>query len=218
MKGLGSLFSLIVLAALPLALAYLWLLIRKYRFNMLWFLCSLLGGILSVLITMLVQALLPDMYAGTIWELLKKIVLRTAVPEEGSRLIAMFLLIFLSGRWKRLGGPLDRIPAGAATGLICGMGFALFETVAYSISDIQVTLIRALTSSPLHAACGIRIGMGAVSLKNREAGSGLWNILLAVFIHAAYNFVIINPRVPLFMPLIIVLASTIASLVYIKAV
>lgn len=216
MRGLGSLFSLIILAALPIGLACLWLIIRKYKFTTVWFLCSLLAGFLSVGIAYFIQSLFPAMYMETIWDLLKKIVLQTAVPEEGSRLIAAFIFFALAKRWKRL-GPIETQSGGAAAGVIMGLGFALLETIAYSITNIQVTLLRAFTSSPLHAACGVRAGMGAVSFRQRRTASGIWNIVLAVLIHSAYNFSIVSPRAPAFLPIIIVLAGTISSLVYIRA-
>ncbi len=216
MRGLGSLFTLILLAALPTALAYLWLVIRKYQFNIIWFLCSLLAGVLSVLFAYLIQLLIPPITIGTIWGLLIKIIVQTTVPEELSRLLAAFLLMFLAKRWKRL-GPMEKNSDGAAAGLIMGLGFALFETAAYSISNIQITLLRAVTSSPLHGACGIRTGMAAVSFRNRRTSLGIWNMVLAVLIHTAYNFVILIPRTPLLFLILIIVVSTISSLMYIKA-
>ena len=216
MRGLGSLFTLILLAALPIVLAYLWLVIRKYQFNIIWFLCSLLAGIISVLIAWFIQMLIPAITAETMAGLLIKIIVQTTVPEELSRLLAAFLLIALSKRWKRL-NPIEKKSDGAAAGLIMGLGFVLFETAAYSISNIQITLLRAVTSAPLHAACGIRTGIGAVSFMNRKTASGIWNMVLAILIHTAYNFIILSPRTPLIFLILVVAVSTISSLMYIKA-
>lgn len=215
MNGIMSLFALILSAALPIVLAYLWLIMRKYRFNMIWFLCALLAGIISVLIVFCIQMIIPVFAVETTAELFLNIIIRTAVPEELSRFLVAFLIIALAKRWKRL-NPIETKSDGAAVGLVIALGFALFETAGYAMSNIQITFLRAVTTSPLHAACGIRIGMSAVSFRNHHTASGIWNALLAIFIHTAYNFIILNPGTPLVFLILITVTSIVSSLMYIK--
>ncbi|MDR2900863.1 MAG: PrsW family intramembrane metalloprotease [Treponema sp.] len=215
MNGIGSLLTLILLAALPIVLAYLWLVIRKYRFNMIWFLSALLAGILSVLITMCIQTIIPLFKIETLFALFLNIVARTALPEELSKFAMMFLLIALAKRWKRL-NPIETKSDGAATGLVIALGFALFETAAYSMSNMQLTFLRAITAAPIHAACGIRTGMSAVSFKTNHTTSGIWNIILALVIHTVYNYLVLNAGTPIIFLVLLVAVSVISSLRNIK--
>jgi RsiW-degrading membrane proteinase PrsW (M82 family) len=216
MNGVGPLLILILLAALPIVLAYLWLVIRKHQFNMIWFLCALLAGIISVSIALFIQGIIPVFNVETISDLFISIIVRTAIPEEASRLLVMFLFIILAKRWKYL-NPIETKSDGAAAGLVIAMGFALFETAGYSMSNIQLTFLRAVTTAPIHAACGIRTGMSAVSFYKKHAASGIWNLLLAILIHTAYNFIILNPGTPLIFLILLTAVSVISSLVNIKA-
>jgi RsiW-degrading membrane proteinase PrsW (M82 family) len=215
MNGIGSLLTLILLAALPILLAYLWLIIRKYTFNMIWFLSALLAGILSVLIALCIQGIIQSINVETIVGLFVNIILRTALPEELSKFLFMFLFIALSKKWKRL-NPIETKSDGAAAGLVLALGFALFETAGYSMLNIQLTFLRAVTAAPIHAACGIRTGMSAVSFRSHHPLSGIWNMLLAILIHTVYNFIILNPGTPLIFLILITVASVTSSLVNIK--
>jgi RsiW-degrading membrane proteinase PrsW (M82 family) len=212
---MGSLFTLIILAALPIALSCLWLIIRKYRFSLIWFLCALLAGILSVLIAFIMQWIIPSINGETRAALFTNIILRTAIPEETSKFLMMFLLIALSKKWNRL-NPIEEKQDGAAAGFIVALGFSLFETAGYSVSNLQLTFLRAITASPIHAACGIRAGMSAISFRNHQTAFGLWNIFLAVIIHTVYNFIILNSETPLIFLMLIVTVSTLSSLMHIK--
>jgi RsiW-degrading membrane proteinase PrsW (M82 family) len=214
MNGIALLLTLILLAALPIILAYLWLRIRKYQFNMIWFLCLLLAGVISVAIALVLQGIMPSITVETVTDLCISIIIRTAIPEEASKCIALFLFIALAKRWKRL-HPIETKSDGAAAGLILALGFALFETAGYAMSNLELTLLRAVTASPIHAACGIRIGMSAVSFKTHHISSGIMNMIAAVLIHTAYNFVIFNPDTPLIFVILIVSASLLSSLMHI---
>ncbi len=215
MNGIVPLFILILLSALPIVLAYLWLVIRRYRFSVIWFLCALLAGIISVLTAFCVQMMIPSFTVETIADVFLNIIVRTAVPEELSRFIAAFLFIIAAKRWKRL-SPIETKSDGAAAGLVIGLGFALFETAGYAMSNIEITFLRAVTASPIHAACGIRAGISAVSFCKHKSSPGLWNILLAILIHTAYNFIILNSETPLVFLILITAASLISSLMNIK--
>jgi RsiW-degrading membrane proteinase PrsW (M82 family) len=216
MNEFTSLLTLIFLAALPIVLAYLWLIIRKYRFNMIWFLCALLAGIISVSIALCIQGLVPSFIAETFVTLFINIIVRTALPEELSKLLMMFLFIALSKKWKRL-NLIETKSDGAAAGLVIGLGFALFETAGYSMLSLELPFLRAVTASPIHAACGIRTGMSAVAFHNRKPASGIWNIVLAILIHTVYNFIILNPGTPRIFLVLLITVSFISSLMHIKS-
>lgn len=139
--------------------------------------------------------------------------LQTAIPEELSKLLVLFMFIALSKRWKRL-NPIETKSDGAAAGLVAALGFALFETAGYSISNLQITFLRAVTAAPVHAACGIRTGMSTVAFRMHQTGSGIRNLLLAILIHTAYNFFVINRGTG--MIVLIVAVSVISSLMHIK--
>lgn len=215
MNGFLSLFTLILLAALPIVLAYFWLIIRKYRFSMIWFLCALLAGIISVSVAVCIQLIIPSITVETTADLFINIIVRTAIPEEAGKFITIFLFVLLAKRWKRL-HPIETISDGAAAGLIVACGFALFETAGYAMSNLQITFFRAISASLIHAACGIRIGMSVVLFRTHKTGSGIWNMLLAILIHTAYNFIILNPRTPFLFFILITAASVISSLIKIK--
>jgi RsiW-degrading membrane proteinase PrsW (M82 family) len=215
MNGIGSLFTLILLAALPIVLAYLWLIIRRYRFNMIWFLCALLAGIISVAIASCIQNFIPIFNVETLASLLISIIIKTALPEELSKFLLMFILIALAKKWKRI-NPIETNADGAAAGLIIALGFALFETAAYSVSNLQITFLRAVSAAPIHAACGIRTGMSAVSFRSGYTASGIWNIVLAIVIHTVYNFIILNPGTSVIFFILIIAVSVISSLMHIQ--
>lgn len=182
---------------------------------MIWFLCALLAGIISVLVAVCIQGIIPSTRLETAADLFFSIVVRTAVPEELSRLLIMFIFIALAKKWKRLGS-IETKSDGAASGLIIALGFALFETAGYSMSNMQVTFLRAVTASPIHAACGIRAGMSAVSFKNKKVMYGIWNIILAILIHTAYNFIVLSPGTPFVFLALLIAVSAISSLMNIK--
>jgi RsiW-degrading membrane proteinase PrsW (M82 family) len=215
MNGFGSLFILILLAALPIVLAYLWLVIRKYRFSLIWFLCALLAGIVSILIAFFIKGIIPAIIAETIAGLFLSIVVKTAIPEEASKFLLMFFFIAITKRWKRL-NPIESKSDGAAAGLVIACGFAFIETIGYSMSDINLTFLRAVTASPIHAVCGIRIGMSAVAFNSRYTASGIGNIILAILIHTIYNFIILHPGTPIIFLVLVVVISIISSLMQIK--
>ncbi len=162
-----------------------------------------------------IQMMIPSFTVETIADVFLNIIVRTAVPEELSRFIAAFLFIMTAKRWKRL-NPIETKSDGSAAGLVIGLGFALLETAGYAMSNIEITFLRAVTASPIHAACGIRIGMSAVSFCTHKNASGLWNMLLAILIHTVYNFIILNPETPLVFLVLIAAASLISSLMNIK--
>jgi RsiW-degrading membrane proteinase PrsW (M82 family) len=178
---------------------------------MIWFLCALLAGIISVSIALTIQRIIPAFKIETIADVFFNIIVRTAIPEEASKFIVMIFFIALSKRWKRL-IPIETKSDGAAAGFIIALGFAFFETAGYSLSQLDTAFFRAISAAPIHAACGIRIGIGASAFQHRKTGLGIWNIVLAILIHTVYNFIILNPQTPLVFLVLLIALSVISSL------
>ncbi|QQO09591.1 PrsW family glutamic-type intramembrane protease [Breznakiella homolactica] len=208
-NGFGSLILLLFLSALPVLVAYLWFSLRKYPYGILWFLCALLAGIVSLLIAAFLQGLFPVSSGTGFGSLLFRLFVKIALTEEGGRLLALAVFFIIGRRWPRIGSG-ESPSHGAATGLVAGLGFAFIENASYAAADIQVAVIRGLMAAPLHGGCGARVGMTAAALCSRRPGS-LKNFVLAVLIHGMYNFLIIHPGIPAFVPLIVSFASLISA-------
>ncbi|MDR0628866.1 MAG: PrsW family intramembrane metalloprotease [Treponema sp.] len=230
MAGLWILGLLLVIAALPVLLVYLWFRVRRFPMPSWWFLLSLLAGAFSLLIAALLQWLFfrtgvdtgggfsPRDGMGTFFF---TVFIRIALTEETGRVLALGLL-FRLGRSGKGGLPLSRSKdtgrtgsfeegtllqtLGGATGLVAGLGFALIESASYGAADIMIALLRACTAAPLHGACGARIGMGMLGFK---AGPYrvLWRLLSAVIIHGMYNLMVISPGIPPLLPILIAFSS-----------
>jgi RsiW-degrading membrane proteinase PrsW (M82 family) len=206
MDGLWVLIVLIFIAALPVLLVYLWVRSRNFPLSLLWFLFSLLAGILALGIAALLQTLLAGMF--TVWEghpgaVFFHVLIRIALTEETGRLAALLLLLRLGrgipGRAEPDGPGPDGIKPGsytqafgAAAGLTAGLGFALIENAVYGTANIGITLLRALTSAPLHGACGARVGIAAV-IGKRQPVLALGRFISAVAIHGMYDFMVVSP-------------------------
>jgi RsiW-degrading membrane proteinase PrsW (M82 family) len=99
MNGIGALFLLIFMAALPVMAAFIWLRLRKYPFGIVWFAGALLAGTLALITAALIQTLFPPEppirgLAGLVF----KIFIEIAGTEELSRLLAMVVFFKLAFR------------------------------------------------------------------------------------------------------------------------
>jgi RsiW-degrading membrane proteinase PrsW (M82 family) len=93
--------------------------------------------------------------------------------------------------------------------MAAGLGFAAAENVFYSVSNPGAALWRIFPAA-LHAACGARIGTAlsiGISPDKRQALAGISIVFTAILIHAVYNFCLLNPRVPDFIPALLALTS-----------
>jgi RsiW-degrading membrane proteinase PrsW (M82 family) len=120
--------------------------------------------------------------------LFAEIFIRVALTEELSRfliLLILFAVIF------RAAGKPPVITANAA-GLVAGLGFAILESAVYGASSPGNALLRAFTAAPLHGACGSRVGVSVVLLREHPV-RGISRFLSAVAIHGAYNFMLNIP-------------------------
>ncbi|MDR2101220.1 MAG: PrsW family intramembrane metalloprotease [Treponema sp.] len=271
MEGLWVFFLLIFIAALPVLLIYLWARSGKFPLSTLWFLFSLLAGILALGIAVLLQSLLSPLQGmmaqeGGLGVIFFHTMVRIALTEEAGRFTALFLLFRLGDccasrikpqkitdqaifyptisenmpinrdflrhqaqkihKYNRLLG--SRLPGragpgeiqadgfpdirafGAAAGLTAGLGFALIESAVYGAANMEITLLRAVTSAPLHGACGARIGIAA-GLGTREPVHALGRFVSAVAIHGMYNFMVVSPGLPAILLALLITFTALAS-------
>ncbi|MCL2129757.1 MAG: PrsW family glutamic-type intramembrane protease, partial [Treponema sp.] len=99
--------------------------------------------------------------------------------------------------------------------LAAGLGFALIENASYGIADINIALLRAFTAAPLHGACGIRAGT-AISFFGQKPLKAVFLFISAVFIHGAYNLIIVSPALPSIFAVLAALAAFFASFYYLS--
>jgi len=221
MSGSVILFVIILISAIPVIAVYIWYRLAKYQFSLVWFLFALLAGAAAVFPALFLQELLNfSISSGGRLNLFYQFFIRTASTEEVSRLIMLFLFFFISGRIAKESAEQfpswDTIRKGAAGGLVAGLGFALLETAAYGVSDANILLLRAVTSAPLHAACGSRVGAAAVMFRSNPFQAFV-RLLTAIAIHGFFNFMWKHPGFPSLMAVLIALSAAASSILTIRA-
>ena len=112
-----------------------------------------------------------------------------ALIEEGLKL---FIVLRVAYRKKCF----DEVMDGIVYAVMAGMGFACLENILYVLGrGLNVAILRAFTSIPLHAAVsvimGYYIGMAKFSESRVTRRWLIWKgFLLAVFFHGLYNLCI----------------------------
>ena len=215
MLAAGFLFFLAVIPIIPV---FFWF--RARNFGHLRLLLSLGAGLLAVLAAGLAQSFFhpPDTQAG-IGTLLFGVFFRISLIEELSRFITLFLLFRFT--YCRIPIPGDPVPSaaqgffGAPSGLAAGLGFAAGESIFYGLTDTSAAFLRIFTAAPLHAACGARIGT-ALGILRKEPIRASVLVLTAVTIHSMYNFFILSPGLPFFLPGLIALSALGSSLMSLR--
>jgi RsiW-degrading membrane proteinase PrsW (M82 family) len=211
----NGLLFLILIAALPALLLFLWYRLVHCPLSPGWFLIFLLGGASSMLLALLLQRLIPVLSGpstsllGDIGATLFNQFCRIAATEELSRLLVFMILFPLA----RIKGE-NAVLRGSAAGLAAGLGFALMENASYGASDIGIALLRTVTSAPLHGACGARVGAAAASLGGAPF---LIRLLSAIAIHGMYNFMIFGSGALAIMAILAALCALISSILSIRA-
>ncbi|GHU08913.1 hypothetical protein FACS1894151_05690 [Spirochaetia bacterium] len=228
MYGFLLLLLLIFVSALPALAVHIWFRLSRYPMKLPWLLLSMLAGALSVLLAILLQSCFPDLPVTGIGTVLFRLFVQIALTEEAARLLMVFLLLEFGRRFpgrqeggsRNFGEDWVQFPVspslGTATGLLAGLGFALVETALFSASDFTVALLRAFTAAPLHGACGGRVGYAAASLREKPSG-GIARFISAVLLHGLYDFMLINPAIPSFLPVLLALVSLFSSIQVIRA-
>ena len=210
MNGILILLLLILTAALPVIIAYVWFRARKPAISAPWFLASLAVGVIALVPAALIQNFLPS--SGVLWpgQLLFGVFIRTALVEEASRYFTLIPLLETGNRRLKTDGTIF-----ASLGFISGLGFAMVENAAYGIADINLTLIRAFTAAPLHAACGTRAGEAVYIFRQHPIKSFLL-FISAVIIHGLYNLMILSPVLPSMLAIPIAYAALFASFYFLR--
>jgi RsiW-degrading membrane proteinase PrsW (M82 family) len=204
------LLLLIFISALPVIGVFIWFRLVKYPFSLPLFLFGLLGGALALLVAGFFQSLFPRLNNLDLQALLFRLVLQIALTEEAGRLLVLLVLSLVLARSAKT----PALPAenlGSAAGLLTGLGFAVIETATYGAADLRVALLRAFTAAPLHGACGSRVGVAVFSFRSAPFKS-VFRFITAVIIHGMYNFMVINPGMPVVFPVLLVAASLFSTL------
>jgi hypothetical protein len=225
MAGLWVLILGVGAAVLPVALLYVWF--RRRGASRLWFAVCLAGGGLSLGIAMGLQFFISFLakYAGLFFSgensflgssrnlIVFHIFLRIALSEETGRLIGLMLISrFVPGRLGIFPNTEDsREALGGAAGLVAGFGFGLIESGSYSPGNIGGALSRAFTATPLHGACGARVGM-SLGLFKQKPVLGIYRFCSAVALHGMYDLAVGSSVIPRVFPILIALLSFISVL------
>jgi RsiW-degrading membrane proteinase PrsW (M82 family) len=212
MNGLWILLLLITISALPVLAVLIWIRLRRLPVRPPWFLLTLLGGALSLGLAAVLQSLFPKTEEAGLGALLVKIFIQIALTEELGRLVVFFFLLKLARRFNKEA----ESPAFAAiAGLIGGLGFAVIETAMYGVGNFNIALGRAVTTAPLHGACGARIGLAVFHLRDAPVRA-LVRFLYAVGLHGMYNFMILSQGVPMIFPILIAFTALFSSIQLIR--
>jgi RsiW-degrading membrane proteinase PrsW (M82 family) len=222
MNGFPVLLFLILISALPVILIFLWYRLAHCPIFTGWFLLFLLGGGASLFIALVLQNLIPALPSPAVGSALESLgpvlfnlFCRIAATEEAARVLVFIILFPLAWNFpKKMGG--SALLRGSAAGLVAGLGFALVESATYGASDIWIALLRTVTSTPLHGACGARVGAAVAGFKDRPIPS-LARLITAIAIHGMYNFMILSSGVPAIMAILAALCALASSILSIRA-
>lgn len=204
------LLLLILISALPVIGVFIWFRLVRYPLGLPLFFCGLLGGALALLVAGFFQSLFPPLNNLDLQSLLFRLMVQIALTEEAGRLVILLILFLLLARFAKA----PALPAenlGSALGLLTGLGFAVIETATYGAADLRIALLRAFTAAPLHGACGSRVGVTVFSFMAAPF-RGTFRFIAAVIIHGVYNFMAINPDIPIVFPILLVAASLFSAL------
>jgi len=197
----------IILAAVLPCFFYIWLLDRFDRFKReprILIFKLFTAGLVTTLIAMLLE-----MISIPLTELLPEGItipaqafLGIAAVEEGVKMAAMVMIV----RNRR---EFDEILDGAVYAVAVAMGFALLENIMYvfgSEAAASVAMIRGFTAVPLHALAAGFMGLALARDKIESKGGLTSAFLIAFVIHGAYDWFLMDTRVPasLIYPLLLV--------------
>jgi len=232
MYGSWVLLILILISAIPVIAVYVWFRLAKYQFSIFRFLIVLLAGAAAFFPALILQNRL-GLYVPSAgrWALFYQFFIRIAFTEELSRLL--MLLIFFrffdsvkskdSAESESIKRSSDQplsfniVKRGTAIGLVAGLGFAILETarLAADNSSLLLLLLRAITTAPLHGACGCRVGAAAVMLRTNLA-QAILRILTATAIHGVFNLMVILPGLPSVAAVLIAISALVSAVLTIR--
>ena len=114
-----------------------------------------------------------------------------ALVEESGKFICLILYPYHRPFFNE---PLD----GIVYSVMIGMGFATFENILYAQSfGVETILVRAITAVPAHGAFGVIMGyfVGLAKFnKERKYWLLFQGLLFAVFLHAVYDFFLLQQQ------------------------
>lgn len=210
MNGIWILLFLLLIAALPVLVVFLWFRAAKSPITMRWFLLALTAGVFSLVPAAFIQNLFPFQAGGGLGHIFFGVFVRIALIEEASRLVTLVPLLKAGASRRSMDSSF-----AAGLGLAAGLGFAAIENAFYGTADFRITLLRAFTAAPLHGACAIRAGVAVLFFRQQPLKAFLL-FASAVLIHGAYNLIIISPALPSLLALPIAFAALFATLPYLK--
>jgi len=210
MSEIWILLLLLLTAALPVIFVFFLFRFRKSSITSLQFFSALSAGIISLAAAAFLQSIIPLLDRSGVLQEFFNLFFRIAFLEELGRLIILFPFFYLIKRRHILDSK-----TCASLGLVSGLGFAMLESAFYGIADVSIAFLRAFTASPLHAACGIRVGM-AVFYSRKQPGKAAFSFIFAVLIHGAYNMSIASPALPSFFAVLIAMTAIFSSLHFLK--
>jgi len=199
MPNIGILLALIAVSAIPAVAAFLWFRLARFPVSPRVFLVSLFAGATSVFAALFLQnfvtetGMLPPLTDRT--SLLLEIFVRIAFTEELARLFLLVPLFFAFRRFNQMPASPGGVSADAmakASGLVAGLGFGILESATYGAAYPINVLFRALITTPLHAACGSRVGASIATFRERPA-LAVFQFLSAVAIHGIFNLLVVTP-------------------------
>jgi len=194
-------YLLIILAATVLpGLFFVWLINYFDRFNrepanVIFKL--FLAGLATPLPAVILEYILAPFISST----LINAFVGVAMPEEGVKLA---LILYFIKRNKSF----DEILDGAVYAIAVSMGFAVTENIMYvfgSSNPFSLALIRSFTAIPLHALAAGFMGLAVARKKIESSGSVAGAYLTAVAIHGAYDYFLMEPLIPSFFSIILVI-------------
>ncbi|MDR2864892.1 MAG: hypothetical protein LBV68_04700 [Spirochaetaceae bacterium] len=216
MSGIVVVLILVSVSFLPVGLSVLWFRRRALSIPPIFFLVFLAGGVLSLILALLLQSVIPQNGVYSKWTSLFDLFIRISASEEGARLVILFVIFHVIGVFYKRGinnhcpfgaplpAPMGEIPKttrytpekpmlfegfAAGGGLLLGLSFAAVESAVYATANPELAVLRMISSIPLHAACGIRCGIAAFSLYSRHFW-GIRHFIFAIVLHSFFNFML----------------------------
>ena len=148
-------------------------------------------GILSCLAAGFIEqaemSVLPEYQQGTVQYAVQTAFLVAALVEETVKYLAMRI-----GSWNYKG--FNYRFDGIVYGVSSAVGFAIYENINYvAMYGFETGMVRAVTAIPLHAFCGVFMGVfysyskRAVILGKSPAGYTFLALLVPILIHGTYD-------------------------------
>jgi RsiW-degrading membrane proteinase PrsW (M82 family) len=162
-------------------------------------------GIVSVAVSLLIQSLIPEPALSSRRLFLYRVFIRAALCEETARFLVITAAASLFRQIKKNKsitapgdgifpeyGPVYTDQLVMTCGLVCGLGFAALETAFFSLPQMNIALLRAVSSAPLHAACAARVARAVYARTERRFWEAARHFSGAVALHGLYDFFVLQ--------------------------